>query len=195
MTVSPTLLERANHACELCASTDELSVYHVKSAEKSDEDCAVVLCKNCLGQISGAAMSDSDHWRECLATSMWSEVPAVKVLAWRILKLFSGETWASGLMEIMYIEDDLKDWAEADTLDSGASDGLERKPTCDSNGTELNEGDTVTLIKDLQVKGAGFTAKRGTVVRNIRLTDNPEHIEGKVGGQQIVLVSAFLKKA
>jgi len=50
------------------------------------------------------------------------------------------------------------------------------------------------LIKDLDVKGAGFTAKRGTVVKNITLTDNPLHIEGRVNGVRIVLVADFLKK-
>ncbi len=193
MSIPPELLERAGHACELCASTEELTCYQVKSADKSENECAVVVCKTCRDQITGLAPADADHW-QCLSTSMWSEVPAVKVLSWRILKLFSSESWASELMDMMYLEDDLKDWAEAEKLGSSAP-ALERKPTRDCNGTELHEGDNVTLIKDLQVKGAGFTAKRGTMVRNIRLTDNPEHIEGKVGGQQIVLVSAFLKKA
>ena len=68
-------------------------------------------------------------------------------------------------------------------------------PTVDSNGAVLQEGDSVTLIKDLDVKGAGFTAKRGTLVKGIRLTNNPLHIEGKVNGVQIVLVAAYLKKA
>ncbi|MGL5800184.1 MAG: PhnA domain-containing protein, partial [Plesiomonas sp.] len=57
------------------------------------------------------------------------------------------------------------------------------------------DGDSVTLIKDLVVKGANFTAKRGTMVKNITLTSNPEHIEGRVNGVHIVLVAAFLKKA
>ena len=57
------------------------------------------------------------------------------------------------------------------------------------------KGDGVTLIKDLDVKGAGFTAKRGTLVRPIRLTDNPEHVEGKVNKMAIVLKTQFLKKA
>jgi protein PhnA len=65
----------------------------------------------------------------------------------------------------------------------------------DANGAILSAGDSVTLIKDLAVKGAGFTAKRGTIVRGISLTDNPLHIEGRVNGQRIVLVSAFLKKS
>jgi len=66
----------------------------------------------------------------------------------------------------------------------------------DSNGAVLEAGDTVTLIKDLNVKGAGFTAKRGTAVRNISLVaDNPGHIEGRVNGQQIVILTQFVKKS
>jgi protein PhnA len=68
--------------------------------------------------------------------------------------------------------------------------------TRDSNGTQLNEGDSVTLIKDLKVKGTSTTLKRGTLVRNIRLTDNIEEIEcnaDKVKG--LVLKTCFLKKA
>ena len=65
----------------------------------------------------------------------------------------------------------------------------------DAAGTPLADGDAVTLIKDLEVKGGGFTAKRGTLVKGIRLTNNPLHIEGKVNGVQIVLVAAYLKKA
>ena len=65
----------------------------------------------------------------------------------------------------------------------------------DSNGTVLANGDTVTLIKDLPVKGAGFTAKRGTAVRNISLVpDNAGHIEGRVEGQRIVILTQFVKK-
>jgi protein PhnA len=66
----------------------------------------------------------------------------------------------------------------------------------DSNGTTLNEGDSVTLIKDLKVKGANVTLKRGTVVKNIHLTDDVEEIEcnaEKVRG--LVLKTCFLKKA
>lgn len=65
----------------------------------------------------------------------------------------------------------------------------------DSNGTPLNEGDSVTLIKDLKVKGSSFTLKRGTLVKNIRLTSNDEEIEGRVDRSEIVLKTCFLKKA
>ena len=66
----------------------------------------------------------------------------------------------------------------------------------DSNGTALNEGDSVTLIKDLKVKGANVTLKRGTMIKNIRLTNDPEEIEcnaEKVKG--LVLKTCFLKRA
>jgi protein PhnA len=65
----------------------------------------------------------------------------------------------------------------------------------DCNGNLLNEGDTVHLIKDLKVKGSSSTLKRGTVVKNIRLTDNDEEIEGKVEKTQMVLKTCFVKKA
>lgn len=66
----------------------------------------------------------------------------------------------------------------------------------DSNGNALADGDSVTVIKDLKVKGTSVTLKRGTLIRNIRLTDDAEEIEcnaDKVKG--LVLKSCFLKKA
>ena len=66
----------------------------------------------------------------------------------------------------------------------------------DSNGTKLSEGDSVSVIKDLKVKGSSTVLKRGTMIRNIHLTDDPDEIEGrtdKVTG--LVLRTEFLKKA
>ncbi len=68
--------------------------------------------------------------------------------------------------------------------------------TKDSNGTELKDGDNVTLIKDLKVKGANVTLKRGTMIKGIRLTDNTDEVDcrhEKVKG--LVLRTEFLKKA
>ena len=65
----------------------------------------------------------------------------------------------------------------------------------DSNGNALADGDSVMVIKDLKVKGTSATLKRGTVIKNIRLTDDAEQIEGnadKVRG--LVLKTCFLKK-
>ena len=65
----------------------------------------------------------------------------------------------------------------------------------DAYGAVLASGDTVVLIKDLPVKGAGFTAKRGTAVRSISLVhDNAGHIEGRVEGQRIVILTEFVKR-
>lgn len=65
----------------------------------------------------------------------------------------------------------------------------------DSNGVQLSAGDSVQIIKDLKVKGASATLKRGTVVKNIRLTDKEGEIEGRVDKQGvIVLKTCFLKK-
>ena len=64
----------------------------------------------------------------------------------------------------------------------------------DSNGAELQDGDAVTVIKDLKVKGASMVIKRGTKVKSIRLTDNPEEVDCKIDGSSIVLKPCFLKK-
>ena len=65
----------------------------------------------------------------------------------------------------------------------------------DSNGNLLNEGDSVVLIKDLKVRGSSGVIKRGTVVKNIRLTDDEEEVEGKVEKSVMVLKTCFLKKS
>ncbi len=72
-----------------------------------------------------------------------------------------------------------------------------KKPmeTKDSKGNILNEGDSVTLIKDLKVKGTTTTLKRGTMVKNIRLTNNEQEVDCRVNKVQIVLRTEFLKKA
>jgi protein PhnA len=67
--------------------------------------------------------------------------------------------------------------------------------TMDSNGTPLDDGDNVQVIKDLKVKGMSKTLKRGSVIKNIRLTGNPEHIECRIGKSTIVLKTCFMKKA
>lgn len=65
----------------------------------------------------------------------------------------------------------------------------------DSNGAELKDGDSVTLIKDLPVKGTSITLKRGTLVKNIRLTSSEEEVECRVEKVKgLVLKTCFLKK-
>ncbi|MEK6781681.1 MAG: zinc ribbon domain-containing protein YjdM [Bacteroidota bacterium] len=64
----------------------------------------------------------------------------------------------------------------------------------DSNGNVLADGYSVTLIKDLKVKGASLNLKRGTVVKKIRLTDNEDEVDCRINGSSIVLRTEFLKK-
>lgn len=65
----------------------------------------------------------------------------------------------------------------------------------DSHGTVLNDGDSVTVIKDLKVKGSSMVLKRGTLYKEIRLTDNDEEVECGKGKNTLVLKTCFLKKA
>jgi protein PhnA len=185
--------ERSGTVCELCGSAETPAAYSIPYSGDRGSDGSMMLCQSCLSQLEGSAPVDVNHWR-CLNESIWSSVPAVQVVSFRMLKQLTGESWAQQLLETVYREDSILEWAQAGLP---AADNDEHVPlqTVDSNGTILCSGDTVTLIKDLNVKGGGFTAKRGTVVKNINLTDNPLHVEGKINGTVIVLVAAFLKKA
>lgn len=82
---------------------------------------------------------------------------------------------------------DYNPWAEPD-------ENAEAREVKDSNGNRLNAGDTVTIIKGLKVKG-GKDIKQGTTVKNIRLTDDDEAIEGKVDGSVIVIKTMYVRKA
>ena len=187
MSIEAELFKRANEKCELCQSSCELKAYEVGPAKPNSSDYSVLLCSSCRSQIGGESEIEPQHWY-CLNESMWSEVAAVQVMAFRVLKKLKGEPWASDLLDQLYLDDETRAWAESGVDDS------EVEPTKDSNGTVLSQGDSVTLIKDLVVKGANFTAKRGTTVKNISLTDDPKLIEGRVNGTHIVLVAAYLKK-
>lgn len=180
--------DRANGVCEICGSDQSLSIYEVPASPTADADAMIQTCATCNEQLADGATVDQNHWR-CLNDAMWSPVPAVQVVAWRMLNKLSTETWAQDLLDMMYLEEDQLNWAKANQVDE------DREPTIDSNGDVLQAGDTVHLIKDLNVKGANFTAKRGTPVRNIGLSDNPLHIEGKVNGQRIVIIAAYTKKS
>jgi protein PhnA len=190
MSIEQTLMQRCDSKCELCTSDKNLTVYEVPPVSDPDSDKSVLLCDTCKSQIERTADMDTNHWR-CLNDSMWSQTPAVQVMAWRMLNRLKAEGWSHDLLEMMYMEDETMAWAN----EAGADDDDSDESTLDSNGAVLQAGDSVTLIKDLVVKGANFTAKRGTAVRNISLTNNPEHIEGKVNGTRIVLLTQYLKKS
>lgn len=180
------LLSRAEGKCELCQSTENLQVYGLPDTGDTSANSAILLCGVCHQQIAEDTPYDTNHFK-CLTQSMWSTTPAVQVMSYRLLHLFNSESWAQDALDILYLDDATKAWADNGLMADIPS-------TVDANGATLKAGDSVTIIKDLDVKGANFTAKRGTPVRNIALSDNPLHIEGKVNGQRIVIIAAYTKK-
>lgn len=187
MSIEQELLARSGSACELCASNEELTPF-AATPSNGTLDQSILACATCQTQIENPDQIDPNHWR-CLNDSMWSPTPAVQVMAWRMLNRLKGEGWPADLLEMMYMDEETLAWAKAGQVDEDAPKHI------DSNGIELLAGDSVVLIKDLNVKGGGFTAKRGTAVRNIGLVhDDSEHIQGKVNGQTIYILTKFVKK-
>jgi protein PhnA len=193
MSLEKELQIRSESKCELCASAGDLKPYLVPPKSNDSPENNILICTNCHDQIEAPSLMDADHWR-CLNDTMWSSVPAVQVMAWRILTRLTSEGWPVDLLEIMYMEEGTLKWAKSGVaVDSENTDIIKH---IDSNGVQLQSGDSVVIIKDLNVKGGGFTAKRGTAVRNISLVhDDAEHIEGRVNGQQIYIITKFVKKS
>lgn len=185
MSVDKELKARSGGKCELCGSDEGLGILEVAPSDGSAEQ-SVYVCNVCREQIENHDKLDASHFN-CLNESMWSEVPAVVVVSYRLLKALGRED----LVDMIYMEESVKSWA--DSIPDGNSNNVVVR---DSNGVLLNAGDSVVIIKDLEVKGAGFTAKRGTMVRNISIPADVEgHIEGRVNGTKIYLKTEFLKKA
>lgn len=161
--------------------------------EKDSAETVAFICTVCAEQINENNPMDPHHWC-CLNESMWSQDPAIQVIAWRLLNRLQSEYWARDLLDMLYLDDQTLAWAKQGIpVEDEDEEAIIHK---DINGAILAAGDTVTLVKDLKVKGAGFTAKRGTAVCNISLVqDNAAQIEGRVNSQHIVILTEFVKKA
>lgn len=184
------LQQRSDYKCELCGNEENLSVFEVSDSPTDVAEVNILICNTCKEQIEDPEKVEPNHWR-CLNDSMWSTVPAVQVMAWRMLNRLKAEGWPQDLLDMMYLEDETKEWAKAGVAEAKADAIIHR----DSNGVILETGDSVVLIKDLKVKGSSMVAKQGTAVRRISLDhENEKYIEGKVDGQQIVLITDFVKK-
>lgn len=190
MSIDKKLYERSGSKCELCGSSDDLKIYLTKE-EAMSVDNSILVCTTCKNQIENVTTTDPNHWR-CLSDSMWNENKPVQVVAWRMLNRLRAEGWPQDLLDMMYLDDETLVWAAA----TGEGEDEEGKIIHkDSNGNILKDGDSVVLIKDLDVKGANFTAKRGAAVHNIKLVwDNADQIEGRVEGQHIVILTQYTKK-
>jgi protein PhnA len=180
------LAKRSNRQCEICQSGESLSAFLVPESPDTSPNCHLYICAKCATYIENDGAYDPQHFR-CLTNSMWSPTAAVQVMCYRLLHKCLPESWAQDAIDILYLEEDNLHWAQAGLV-------AEKEPTIDTNGITLHAGDAVTIIKDLDVKGTSFIAKRGTAVRNISLSENPLHIEGKVNGQRIVIIASYTKK-
>ena len=191
MSVLQDLENRSGKQCELCASTDSLSIYEIKPVSTGGVDGSVLACNTCIDQIENPENTDANHWR-CLNDSMWSEYRGVKVIAWRMLSRLRNEGWPQDMLDMLYLEDSDLRFAQ----ETGEHlDESEKVIHRDANGAILQAGDSVVLIKDLKVKGSSLVAKQGTAVRRISLDrDNAKFIEGKVGPTQIVIITDYVKK-
>ena len=192
----PILAQRSSGACELCGGREAPQVHALPHSPQLDASTCVWLCSACAERGAAEHLDDKDWFG--LKEAAWSEHAAVQVLALRLLRRLDA-AWASDLADQIYMDEATLAWANAATAvkgeGEGEGEGTDRVRTLDSNGTELLEGDTVTLIKDLDVKGTSFVAKRGTTVKNIHLIGDPDNIEGRVNKVQLVLKTCFLKKA
>ena len=170
--------------CELCGSQEGVSLFALPQGDASQEH-SIYLCQKCKTQIESDSL-DETHFN-CLNDAMWSEVPAVKVMSYIVWSKLGRQD----MCEMIYLEEDELKLAEQ-ALNAAANKLVYR----DANGVELQAGDSVVILKDLEVKGAGFTAKRGTTVTRIALAPGDEtHIEGRVNGTKIFLKTEFIKKA
>lgn len=191
MGVLEALTNRSGGVCELCSATTDLQVYVVPPKSTGGLDCSLLACETCRSQIENPETTNPNHWR-CLNESMWSEHDAVKVVAWRMLSRLKTEGWSQDGLDMMYLDEETLRWAKA------TGEGVEESEKIihrDVNGVILENGDSVVLIKDLKVKGSSLVAKQGTAVRRISVDrENAEYIEGKVGAQQIVIITKYVKK-
>lgn len=192
MSIAQQVIQRSKNTCELCHSVQNLEIYDIPPIEDKQASHAIHLCEKCFAQVDKKEPLDAAHW-SILNETMWSEIPAVQVISWRMLNRLKNETWASEALDMMYLDEDTLNWAKAmgDHENSGEADFHK-----DSNGTILQNGDSVVLTKSLDVKGSSLNAKLGTVVKNIRLVpDNIEQIEGRIEGQLIVILTKYVRKS
>lgn len=189
-TLEQQLLERSEHKCELCQSAALVKLYEVLPQAGRTEDNCIMICDKCSGQIEKTEEPDIRHLN-CLRTSIWSAVPGVQVVTWRLLNRLKDESWAMDSLEAMYMDEETLAWAQAGADEEHPADEVHK----DCNGQLLAAGNSVVLTKTLDVKGSSLSAKLGTVVKNIRLVeDNTDQIEGKIEGQTIVILTKYVRK-
>jgi protein PhnA len=182
------LKDRSGSVCEISGAEHDLVVYVLPPTNERTVENSVIIAKHLKDQIENPETTDEKDWRG-LSESMWSEHLPVQIVSWRMLARLKN----TDLLDMMYLDEEALEWAKA------TGEGEEEDENIivhkDSNGVTLLDGDSVVLIKDLDVKGATFTAKRGAAVHNIKLVwDDANLIEGRVENQNIYILTQYVKK-
>ncbi len=184
MSISSKLKERCGDVCELCNNEPPKHDYTVSPKNDESVQNQVALCDTCLNSLD--KKDAGFHWR-CVEGSIWNPEPSVQALSYRILQLHKEEEWANNLISSVDLDENIIQWA----MTAFEVADVHK----DAFGNVLENGDNVVLTQALNVKGTNFTASKGTVVKKIKLVhDNPEHIEGKINDQTIVILTKFVKK-
>ena len=192
MTLLDQLHQRSGGTCELTGEKDNLVAYEVPPGSKGTIDDVILVSEKALAQLEGREALERGFWQEHLPSSMWSEVPAVQVVVWRLLNSLKEETWAAENLDMLYLDEAMLAWAQTGGEITEVT-GMDVHQ--DSNGVALENGDTIVLTKSLDVKGSSVNARIGTVIKNIRLVaDNTDQIEGKIEGQQIIILTKYVRK-
>ncbi|WP_445713786.1 PhnA domain-containing protein [Flavobacterium sp.] len=182
------LKDRSGSVCEISGTEHDLVVYVLPPTNERTVENSVLIAKHLKDQIENPETMNENDWRG-LSDSMWNEHLPVQILSWRMLARLKN----TDLLEMMYLDEESLEWAKA--TGEGEEEDENKIIHKDSNGVTLLDGDSVVLIKDLDVKGATFTAKRGAAVHNIKLVwDDANLIEGRVENQNIYILTQYVKK-
>ena len=182
------LKDRSGSICEISGAEHDLVVYVLPPTNERTVENSVLIAKHLKDQIENPETMNENDWRG-LSDSMWNENLPVQILSWRMLARLKN----TDLLDMMYLDEESLEWAKA--TGEGEEEDENKIVHKDSNGVTLLDGDSVVLIKDLDVKGATFTAKRGAAVHNIKLVwDDANLIEGRVENQNIYILTQYVKK-
>lgn len=182
------LKDRSGSVCEISGTEHDLVVYVLPPTNERTVENSVLIAKHLKDQIENPETTDEKDWRG-LSESMWSEHLPVQIVSWRMLARLKN----TDLLDMMYLDEEALEWAKS--TGEGEEEDENKLVHKDSNGVTLLDGDSVVLIKDLDVKGATFTAKRGAAVHNIKLVwDDANLIEGRVENQNIYILTQYVKK-
>ena len=128
MSIEKELQTRSQSKCELCGSEQDGTAYAIPASPGNTSQFQLWLCSTCKTQIEKPDTADANHWR-CLNDTIWSEIPAVQVVSWRMLHKIKQFDWVPDLLDIAYLDEQTLEWAKASGDDQDLSD-IEKHVDC-----------------------------------------------------------------